>query len=110
MQGSILRGVGALERGCGCLDRSCAVLQRDEFGLDAAEFGAQADFAVEEAFADFTGFVQYTVSPIVDQTQWPTYLPSGSVPVINVSVGQKTTNIMENTLKKSKSQHSSLRE
>ena len=79
MQGSILRGVGALERGCGCLDRSCAVLERDEFGLDASEFGAQADFAVEEAFADPSGRVQCSVSPIVDQSQWPTEVPTGSV-------------------------------
>ena len=110
MQGSILRGVDALERGCGCIDRSCAVLQRDEFGLDAAEFGAQADFAVEEAFADPTGYVQYTVSPIVDQNQWPTYVPSGSAPVINVSADQKIRNTMENIGKKGRFQNSPLRE
>ena len=81
----------------GCLDRPCAVLQRDEFGLDAAEFGAQADFAVEEAVADSNGHVQYTVSPIVDQSQWPNETLSGSTPVVNVSVDQKTTHIMENT-------------
>ena len=97
MQGRILRSVGALQRECGCLDRSCAVLQRDEFGLDAAEFGAQADFAVEETFEDFTGNVQCTVSPIVDQTQWPTYVPSESATVIKSPVDQNTTNIIEKT-------------
>ena len=95
MQGSILRAVGALERQCGCLDRSCAVLQRDEFGLDVSEFGAQADLAVEEAFADSSGYVQYSVSPIVDQSQWPTKALSGSTPVINVQMEQKTRDFME---------------
>ena len=94
MQGSILRGVGALDCSCGCLDLSCGVLGRDEFGLDLAEFDAQADLAVEEAFSDPSGHVQYRLSLLLDQSVWPTNLSMESAPVINVTGQQEIGHFM----------------
>ena len=99
MQGSILRGVGALDRHCGCLDRSCAVLGRDDFGLDPAEYESRFDFAIEEAFSDPSGRVQYRLSPVLDPNAWPTDLSTEPAPVINVTGEQQSGDLSANMRK-----------
>ena len=72
------------------------MLGRDGFGLIPAEFGAQTDFAVEEAFPDPSGRVQYRLSPMLDQSAWPTNLSMESAPVINMTRKQEAGFVYEN--------------